>query len=88
MNDFGADYLQSELSRSISDLQHAHAALSRAQYAATFMDEDAKRSWMLVLANTRSALLLACTISVRETEIQVSGFDRGQAGASPDASLR
>jgi hypothetical protein len=88
MDEFAADYFQSELARSISDLQYAHAALLRAQSAATLMDEDAKELWKLVHANTRSALLLACTISVRETAIQLSRSDQGRVDASPDASLQ
>lgn len=88
MHEFGEDYLQSELSRSISDLQQAYAGLSRAQYAATLTDEDARKSWVLALANARSALLLACTISVRETESQLSRSDRMHAGAPPDASTQ
>jgi hypothetical protein len=74
MNEFGDDYFHSELSRSICDLQHAHTALMRAQCAATLTDKESREAWMLVLANTRSALSMACTICVRETETQINRF--------------
>jgi hypothetical protein len=68
MDDFGHDYFQTEMTRAIGDLQHAHTALMRAQQAATVDSDEAKRAWGLALANARSALLIACTISVSNSE--------------------
>jgi hypothetical protein len=87
MNEFGDDYFHSELSRSICDLQQAHTALMRAQCAATLTDRESREAWMLVLANTRSALSMACTICVRETETQINRFQRDDNfGRLTDAS--
>jgi len=68
------DKVRPELSRSICDLQHAHTALMRAQCAASLTDKESREAWMLVLANTRSALSMACAICVRETEKQINRF--------------
>jgi hypothetical protein len=86
MNEFGDDYLHSELSRSICDLHHAHAALMRAQCAATLTDKESRRAWMLVLANTRSALSMASTICVREIETQLNRLERDDFRHFTDAT--
>jgi hypothetical protein len=68
MDDFGHDYFQTEMTRAIGDLQHAHVALMRAQQASTVNSEEGKLAWALALTNARSALLIACTISVKNSE--------------------
>ncbi len=79
MDDFGHDYFQTEMTRAIGDLQHAHVALMRAQRATTVDSEEAKLAWALALTNARSALLIACTISVRNSEARGGRLDGQQA---------
>jgi hypothetical protein len=79
MDDFGHDYFQTEMTRAIGDLQHAHVALMRAQHATAVDSEEAKRGWALALANTRSALLIACTISVKNSEAYGGRLESRQA---------
>jgi hypothetical protein len=47
-------------------MQNAQAALMRARSAATVDDKEVRRAWTLALAHNRSAIWLACTISVAE----------------------